>query len=96
MPLSKTGASPGKRPHLPYKLAVMLLYGNVPGVTKLDSGRALVEVKKFADYFRSTSKYVKETAKTLESWGVLAELEIQSHTMLVQFADPRLLTHEDN
>lgn len=88
MPLSNSGQKPGGRKHLPYKLAILLLYGRVPGVTRLDSGRMLVELKKFSNYFRSSTQYVKATAQTLKDWGILETLDMQSHTMLVQFARP--------
>lgn len=78
----------GKRPHLPFKLAVTLLYGHVPGVKRLGDGRLLVTTRELAKYLTSSNQDLVRRFKVLEEWGLLAELEIDKHTILVTLLPP--------
>lgn len=95
-PVIPTGEKPGQRPYAPLKLIVTLLYGIVPGVTRLSPGRCLIQVKPLAVYLRTTGVRLKDTARTLEKWGLLSELQIDRATILLTVAEPRIWRDDES
>lgn len=88
MPRTPSGDKPGRRPHLPFKLLVTLLYGHVPGVRRMGSGRMLVTVRDLANYLRTSGFDLKCRFKKLEDWGLFEKMEMDKHTVLVTVRPP--------
>ena len=90
MPWEPTGGKPGKRPYLPHKLAMTMLYGIVPGVKIVAPGVVWCSMKELTHHLRMQHNQVHECLDLLLDWGVLREVDKSSGSYVARFVEPRI------
>lgn len=95
MPWQTTGEKPGKRPHIPYKVGMALLYGYVPGVKPMGNGVVFITIKDFTHHLRLQHNTLNSAIEFLHEWGVIKEYDRSRDSYVVKMNHPRIWKTND-
>lgn len=95
MPWIPTGEKAGKRPHVPYKVAVALMYGYLPGVKPMGGGIVFVTIKDITHHLRIQHNTLNNAIERLHEWGVIKEYDRSRDSYMIKMNEPRLWKTND-
>jgi hypothetical protein len=79
---------------MPYKIAISLLYGYLPGVRPVDeAGMVFLEIKPFVHELRLQHNKLHESLELLSEWGILEIRDRSRTSYLLKLTEPRLWNH---
>ena len=90
MPWQTTGRKAGKRPYLPYKVAITLMYGYLPGVRPVEDGMVFLEIKDYVHEMRMQHNQLCNALELLSEWGVLEIVDRSKTSYLLKFNKARI------